>query len=254
MAEGLGVVALLAREAEPQHVHRRAVVVAFEAGFLAHGRVAAVGPDHEIGADRQFAVRRRGAKPDDSTALLDQVGRLRLHVQIEGRIALAPRGEEIEEVPLRHQRDVFAARRQVREIDHAHALCTDERGQPVDLLMRQLQEFVEQAEFGHQLQGGRVDRVAAEIAKEVGVLLQHRDLDAGTRQQKAEHHAGRTAAGDAALGGDRRVRHLPTFPGSAGRSAGRCQAAGCGVCGATPSFFCRLVDDVVYWNTSRLSG
>lgn len=22
----------------------------------------------------------------------------------------------------------------------------------------------------------------------------------------------------------------------------------------TPSFFCRLVDDVVYWNTRRLSG
>ena len=24
--------------------------------------------------------------------------------------------------------------------------------------------------------------------------------------------------------------------------------------GVTPSFFCKLVDDVVYWNTSRLSG
>jgi hypothetical protein len=23
---------------------------------------------------------------------------------------------------------------------------------------------------------------------------------------------------------------------------------------ATPSFFCRLVDEVVYWNTNRLSG
>jgi hypothetical protein len=23
---------------------------------------------------------------------------------------------------------------------------------------------------------------------------------------------------------------------------------------ATPSFFCRLVDEVVYWNTRRLSG
>ena len=23
---------------------------------------------------------------------------------------------------------------------------------------------------------------------------------------------------------------------------------------ATPSFFCRLVEEVVYWNTSRLSG
>jgi hypothetical protein len=32
------------------------------------------------------------------------------------------------------------------------------------------------------------------------------------------------------------------------------QAAGCGACGATPSFFCRLVDDVVYWNTKRFSG
>ena len=32
------------------------------------------------------------------------------------------------------------------------------------------------------------------------------------------------------------------------------QAAGCGACGATPSFFCKLVDDVVYWNTKRFSG
>lgn len=24
--------------------------------------------------------------------------------------------------------------------------------------------------------------------------------------------------------------------------------------GATPSFFCKLVDDVVYWKTSRFSG
>jgi transposase len=29
---------------------------------------------------------------------------------------------------------------------------------------------------------------------------------------------------------------------------------GVGGGGVTPSFFCRLVDEVVYWNTSRLSG
>ena len=39
----------------------------------------------------------------------------------------------------------------------------------------------------------------------------------------------------------------------------RCYSAAAGVgaaagAGATPSFFCRLVEDVVYWNTSRLSG
>ena len=44
-----------------------------------------------------------------------------------------------------------------------------------------------------------MDRVAAEVAQEVGVLLQHDDVDAGAREQEAEHHAGRPAAGDAAL-------------------------------------------------------
>jgi hypothetical protein len=40
----------------------------------------------------------------------------------------------------------------------------------------------------------------------------------------------------------------PERPGAAGLigMAGRNQL--------TPSFFCRLEDDVVYWNTSRLSG
>ena len=43
-----------------------------------------------------------------------------------------------------------------------------------------------------------MDRVAAEVAQEVGVLLEHHDVDAGARQQQAEHHAGRPAADDAA--------------------------------------------------------
>ena len=48
-----------------------------------------------------------------------------------------------------------------------------------------------------------MNRVAAEIAEEIGVLLQHHDLNAGARQQESEHHAGGTAAGDAALRRDR---------------------------------------------------
>ena len=45
--------------------------------------------------------------------------------------------------------------------------------------------------------------VAAEIAEEIGVLLQHHDLNAGARQQESEHHSGGPAAGDAALRRDR---------------------------------------------------
>ena len=48
-----------------------------------------------------------------------------------------------------------------------------------------------------------MNRVAAEIAEEIGVLLQHHDLNAGARQQESEHHSGGTAAGDAALRRDR---------------------------------------------------
>jgi hypothetical protein len=35
-------------------------------------------------------------------------------------------------------------------------------------------------------------------------------------------------------------------------SLGRDDGGACGY--ATPSFFCKLVDEVVYWNTRRLSG
>ena len=77
------------------------------------------------------------------------------------------------------------------------------RGQRFDLLMRQLQELVDQAELEHQFERRRMNRVAAEIAEEIGVLLQHHDMNAGARQQKSEHHPGGAAAGDAALRRDR---------------------------------------------------
>ena len=137
--------------------------------------------------------------PDDAAALLDQVGRLGLHAQVERRVAPGLLGQEIEEIPLRHQGDEFAARRQMAEIRHREALRADLTGQRLDLLMRQLQELVEQAQFVHQLERRWMDRVAAEIAEEIRVLLQHHDVDAGAREQKAQHHSRGAAAGDAAL-------------------------------------------------------
>ena len=44
--------------------------------------------------------------------------------------------------------------------------------------------------------------VAAEIAEEVGMLLQHDDVDPGARQQKAEHEPARAAADDATARGE----------------------------------------------------
>ena len=131
----------LARKTKPQHVHRRAVIVADEAGLVAHGRMPAVAADGERGADRQRAVRRLGAQPDDAAAFLDQVGGFGIHVQMEAFVALALLSEEIEKVPLRHQRHEFAVRRQMGEIGHRHALGADLGADPFDLLVRHFEEL-----------------------------------------------------------------------------------------------------------------
>jgi NitT/TauT family transport system substrate-binding protein len=52
----------------------------------------------------------------------------------------------------------------------------------------------------------RIDRIAAEVAEKIGMLLEYDDVDARARRQKAEHHPGGSAAGDDAAGQDRRSR------------------------------------------------
>src|ERR1700692_4150822 len=66
------------------------------------------------------------------------------------------------------------------------------------LLMRDAQEIVEKAELVHQLEGGRVNGVAAEIAEEVGVFFEDEDFDASAGEKEAEHYAGGAASCDAA--------------------------------------------------------
>src|ERR1700760_4266051 len=52
----------------------------------------------------------------------------------------------------------------------------------------------------HQLEGGGMNGIAAEVAVEIGVLFEHGDLAAGACQQIAGHHPGRaTAHNDAAV-------------------------------------------------------
>ena len=82
-------------------------------------------------------------------------------------------------------------RRQMREIGEGHALVADLTRERAHLLMRALEEIVENAELVHDLERGGMNGVAAEIAQKIGVLLQHHDIDAGAGQQEAQHHAGR---------------------------------------------------------------
>ncbi len=57
----------------------------------------------------------RGSHPDDAIALEDQVGHLSIPDQREFRVGTGFFGEEVEEIPLRHQRDVGLLETESRE-------------------------------------------------------------------------------------------------------------------------------------------
>jgi hypothetical protein len=109
----------------------------------------------------------------------------------------------------------------MREVGEHDAVLADLARELAQLLMRPFEALIEQAELVHDLERGGMDGVAAEIAQEIGVLLEHHHLDAGAGEQIAQHHAGGSASGDAAPCGEgfsghasnyRRVtRSLPPF-------------------------------------------
>src|SRR5947208_14630554 len=102
----------------------------------------AIATDHEIGAYRQFALRRLRPHAGHDAIARNEIGRFRFHVQMKARIALRVRGEEIQEIPLRHQRDELAAGWHMIEVDHLEALAADLERETRDLLMRQRQELI----------------------------------------------------------------------------------------------------------------
>jgi hypothetical protein len=67
--------------------------------------------------------------------------------------------------------------------DRGHDVA-DLRTDPVDLLVGELQQPVQQSQFVHHLERGGVDRVSAEVAQEVGVLLENEDFDAGAGEKQ----------------------------------------------------------------------
>ncbi len=168
----------------------------------------AVGADHQVGTD--FRLADFGFRPhaDDPAALLDEIGRLRLHHQMEAGVAPAAVGEKIEEIPLRHEGDEFAGAGQPGEFRHRDGDIADLADKALDLAMRQAQERLEQSQFLHQVQRRGMDGVAAEIAQEIRVFLQYDHIDAGAGQEVGQHHAGRPAADDATLRGECVCAHV----------------------------------------------
>ena len=89
------------------------------------------------------------------------------------------------------------------EIGDGKRLTADDEGEVGDLLVREGEKGFEDAQFVHDVEGGGMDGVAAEVAEEVFVFFKDGDVDALTGEQEAEHDAGGASADDAAGGGER---------------------------------------------------
>ncbi len=199
VAEGVFGVVGLAGDAEPEDVDGDALLFEGEVRGDAGEGVAAVAADGEGGGDLDRAVGGVGADAGGGAVVLEEAGRLPSHAELEGGVARGLLGEEVEEIPLRHEGDELRVGGEVGEVRHGEALAADDRGEAGDLGVRELEEAVEEAELVEALEGGGVDGVAAEVAEEVGVLFEHGDGKASAGEQQAEHHPCRTAADDAGV-------------------------------------------------------
>jgi hypothetical protein len=108
--------------------------------------------------------------------------------------------QEIEEIPLRHHGDEGRGRFEVREVANRPFAPGESQDRLVEPVVRARQKAVQHAELVEDLHRRRVDRVAAEIAKEIGMLFEDPDLAAGTGEQQARHHPCRPAADNDQIG------------------------------------------------------
>lgn len=97
--------------------------------------------------------------------------------------------------------------RQMREVRYFDKLVSDLRPERADLLVRALQKLVEQTQLAHDLESRGVDRIAAEIAQEIGMFFENENRDPGSSEQEAEHHTRGAPTGDAAANRNLGIHH-----------------------------------------------
>lgn len=78
-------------------------------------------------------------------------------------------------MPLRHDRSETAVRVKAFKIGRFEREVSECTPDGSYLLVRELKELIEQAQFEQQFEGGGMDRVAAEIAEEIAVLFEDGD-------------------------------------------------------------------------------
>ncbi len=108
-----------------------------EVGGDARDGVAAVAADGEVGRDGDGAVGGVGFDAGGDAVLLEEAGGFPTHAEGEGGIVGGFSGEEVEEVPLRHEGDEFCVGGEMAEVGDAELLAADGDREFADLGVRE---------------------------------------------------------------------------------------------------------------------
>src|SRR5262252_7901603 len=123
------------------------------------------------------AVTSKGQSADGAVSL-DQTSDLGVSQQSKRRERRCVACDELEKVPLRHERDEGEFCREPFERQRERLPRRRLELHARYLAVRQLQKLAGEPELVHQLQGRGVNGISAEVAQEVAVLFENDDVNA----------------------------------------------------------------------------
>ena len=110
----------------PENVNGRAELTDLKTGPRVRDRVTTVRADDQIGQKIAFAVRRFCAHAGDPILVEKKIDHFMLHLQSKRRKSFCFGGKKIQEIPLRHESDKFAVRRQTGKIGHPGRMAVED--------------------------------------------------------------------------------------------------------------------------------
>jgi hypothetical protein len=132
----------------------------------------------------------------DSSLLLGEANHGCIHFEVKAGICSRLLSQEIEELPLRHHRNERRRCPKMRQVADRPIATGKPKLGGLNLVVRALEEALEHPELVEDLHRRWVHCVPAEIAEEVGVLLEYANAAAGASAQQPRHHPGGTTAYD----------------------------------------------------------
>src|SRR5438270_9863653 len=160
----------------PKDINGHTQFLNLKSGALMGNGMTSIRADDEICTKITFALRSHYPNTSDTLLVENKIDHLVLHAEGKRGEGSGFARKKVQKIPLRHERDELAVRRQPREIGHRSEVTIKDSAQLRHFLMRQFQEFIEQAELVHEIEGRRVNGIAAKIPVEIGMLFQHHHI------------------------------------------------------------------------------